>query len=96
MLRFEWDPDKASANEQKHGVSFDEASSVFLDEDALLVADPDHSEDEERFLILGWSARLRMLVVCHCVEEDQEVIRLISARRATRGERSQYEDRVTG
>jgi uncharacterized DUF497 family protein len=93
-LRFTWDPRKARANERKHGISFDEASTVFLDDDALLMADPDHSTDEDRFLLLGLSARLRLLVVCHCLREQGEVIRLISARKADRPERDQYNERV--
>lgn len=93
-LRFSWDPKKARANERKHGVSFEEAETVFLDEEALLMGDPDHSTDEARFLLLGFSAALRMLVVCHCVLEGGDVIRLISARKATKPERRQYRDRV--
>jgi len=92
-LRFEWDPKKDAANRRKHGVSFDEASTVFSDERALLIEDPDHSEDEERFILLGLSASLRTLVVCHCYREAESVIRLISARKATRKERSEYSRR---
>jgi len=92
-FHFSWDPAKARQNEQKHGVSFEEAQSVFFDEDALFMADPDHSEEEERFLLLGLSARLRFLVVCHCVREEQE-IRIISARKATKKEKGQYESKV--
>jgi uncharacterized DUF497 family protein len=93
-LRFTWDPRKAAANERKHGVTFDEATTMFLDDDALLMVDPDHSTDEDRFLLLGLSARLRLLVVCHCVREAGEVIRLISARKADKPERSQYNEKV--
>jgi uncharacterized DUF497 family protein len=93
-LRFAWDPSKARANERKHGVSFDEAQTVFLDDNALLIADPDHSEDEDRFLLLGISARLRLLVVCHCVRESGDLIRLVSARKANKPERDQYGKRV--
>lgn len=89
-MRFEWDDEKARANEQKHGVSFEEAQTVFFDEHALLYDDPDHSDDEDRFLLLGPSARLRVLVVVHCYRESDEVIRMISARRATRRERRAY------
>lgn len=89
-MRFEWDDDKARANEQKHGVSFEEAQTVFFEEDALLYDDPDHSEDEDRFLLVGPSARLRLLVVVHCYRESDEVIRIISAREATRPERRAY------
>jgi hypothetical protein len=92
-LRFEWDPKKDAANQRKHGVGFDEASTVFSDEHALLIDDPDHSDDEERFIILGLSANLRTLVVCHCYREAESIIRLISARKATPKERSQYAQR---
>ena len=87
MLRFEWDERKNTQNRRKHGVSFEEAQTVFLDEQALLVADPDHSEREERFILLGLSSALRTLVVCHCYRRERDVIRLISARRADRQER---------
>jgi uncharacterized protein len=89
-LRFDWDPKKDAANQRKHGVSFDEATTVFSDEHALLIDDPDHSEDEERFILLGLSSALRTLVVCHCYREADSVIRLISARKATRTEREEY------
>ena len=75
-LQFDWDPKKDAANQRKHGVSFQEASTVFSDEHALLIDDPDHSEEEERFILLGLSAGLRTLVVCHCYREAQDVIRL--------------------
>ena len=87
---FAWDPHKADANARKHGVGFDEATSAFLDESALLIPDPDHSHDEDRFLLLGNSARFRLLVVCHCYREKEHVIRIISARKATRHEAAQY------
>jgi len=92
-LRFVWDPRKARENERKHGVSFDEAQTVFLDDYALLIGDPDHSEDEDRFLLLGVSSRLRLLVVCHCYREARDTIRVISARKADREERRQYSER---
>jgi uncharacterized DUF497 family protein len=92
-LRFEWDQRKAAANLRKHGVSFDEARTAFFDESALLRPDGDHSDDEARFLLLGLSGRLRILVVCHCYRQGDEVIRLISARKANTLERHQYEDR---
>ncbi|MGB5303947.1 MAG: BrnT family toxin [Gemmatimonadota bacterium] len=92
-LRFEWDPKKDTANQRKHGVSFDEATTVFSDERALLLDDPDHSEEEERFVLLGLSANLRTLVVCHCYRQAESVIRLISARKASRKERSEYSRR---
>jgi uncharacterized DUF497 family protein len=88
-LRFEWDPAKAKRNLREHGVSFEEAESVFSDDFAILVADPDHSRDEDRFVLVGLSAGLRILVVVHCYR-DQNVIRIISARRATPSERAQY------
>jgi len=89
-LRFDWDPRKAAANFRKHGVSFEEAVTVFVDEDALIILDPDHSSSEERYVILGVSAKLRSLVVCHCLRESGDLIRLISARKANRTERAQY------
>ncbi len=91
-LRFEWDSQKAVANLRKHAISFEEAVSVFSDEHALLLTDPDHSEAEDRFILLGLSADLRALVVCHCYRQE-EVIRIFSARRATKKEREQYNRR---
>ena len=88
--RFEWDPPKAAANVRKHGISFEEAETAFVDENAKVLADPDHSADEDRFLLLGLSVALRILVVVHCVVEDETVIRILSARKATRAERAQY------
>jgi uncharacterized DUF497 family protein len=93
-LRFEWDERKNRSNKKKHGVSFEEARSVFLDENARLIEDPDHSEDEDRFVLMGISEVLRVLVVCHCYRQDGEVIRIISARQADSEERSSYEHRV--
>lgn len=90
QLRFEWDPKKARRNQAKHGVSFDEASTAFADEHALIIADPDHSEEEDRFILLGLSAQLRLVVVVHCFREHDDVIRIISARKATRPESRQY------
>ena len=89
-LRFEWDPRKNAANRRKHGVSFEEAQTVFYDERALFMEDPDE-EEEDRFVLLGLSATLRTLVVCHCYREEGSVIRIISARRAHREERRDYE-----
>lgn len=80
---------------RKHGISFEEAETVFLDDEALLVPDEEHSDQEKRFLILGFSYQLRMLVVCHCYRESDEVIRMISARKANKSERMQYEQRRT-
>jgi uncharacterized DUF497 family protein len=92
-IRFEWDPRKAAVNLRKHGVPFEEARTVFLDENALLRPDEDHSDDEDRFLLLGLSGRLRTVVVCHCYRQEEDVIRLISARKANSDERRQYDDR---
>lgn len=92
-LRFVWDPQKAQENERKHGVTFEEAQTVFSDDYAVLIGDPDHSEGEDRFLLLGVGSRLRVLVVCHCYREARDVIRLISARKADRMERRQYSER---
>ena len=89
-IRFAWDKAKAAENLRKHGVSFEEASTVFADENARLKHDPDHSQEEDRFILLGFSATLRMLVVCHVYREEEQIIRLISARKATRNERKQY------
>lgn len=89
-IRFDWDPVKAQINIEKHGVSFEEAASVFYNEDAVLLDDPDHSETEERFLLLGFSKYARMLLVCHCYRCENEVIRIISARKATRTEEKSY------
>lgn len=93
-LRIEWDAAKARANLRKHGISFDEAETAFSDENALLLPDPDHSTiDEERLVLIGISIALRVLVVVHCELDDGNAIRLISARRATRPERAQYDAR---
>jgi len=93
QIRFEWDPHKAKSNAQKHGVSFEEARSVFFDEQALLFEDPQPLHEEERFVLLGVSASLRLLVVVHALR-DGDVIRIISARKATRLETRQYEIRL--
>jgi uncharacterized DUF497 family protein len=90
MIAFEWDPTKARANERRHGVSFEEAQSVFYDDFARQFYDPESSEAEDRFLMLGMSNRARVLLVCHC-ERSGDVIRIISARKATRNERPYYE-----
>lgn len=89
-MQFAWDRRKAQSNIVKHGVSFEEAQSVFLDETARLIADPDHSADEDRFLLLGYSFQGRCLIVSHCCRESDSVIRLISARRATAKEEHDY------
>ena len=90
MIRFEWDERKSRANKRKHGVSFEEAQTVFFDENALEYPDPDHSDKEDRFLMLGRSFQLRILVVCHCFRKSDTVIRIISARKATSKERNVY------
>jgi uncharacterized DUF497 family protein len=89
-LRFEWDERKNRENQRKHKVSFEEAQTVFLDESAIRFFDPDHSEDEDRFLMLGMSFTIRVLVVCHCFREDDLVVRIISARKADKGEQADY------
>jgi len=91
-LHFEWDENKAISNQEKHGISFEEAKSVFADSLGRLISDPDHSEDEERFILMGVSSRLRLLIVCHC-EKDENSIRIISARKADRFERKKYEEK---
>ena len=87
---FEWDENKNAINKRKHKVSFEEAKTVFLDYNALYMPDPEHSETEERFIILGMSARANLLIVCHCYRQSESVIRLISARKATKSEEEQY------
>lgn len=89
-LSFEWDENKNRSNRLKHGVSFEEATSVFQDENARGYYDPDHSENEDRFMLLGMSSRARMLIICHCTRQAGSVIRIISARRATREEQKDY------
>lgn len=89
-LSFEWDKSKATINLKKHGVSFEEAKSAFSDERAKLIVDPDHSEDEDRFILLGYSSSMRLLVVCHCYRTDESIIRIISARKASRHEAASY------
>jgi uncharacterized DUF497 family protein len=89
---FEWNKRKASENVRKHGVSFEEATSAFLDENARVIPDPEHSGDEDRFILLGLSVRIRLLVVVHCYREKDDTIRIISARKADRSERRQYSE----
>lgn len=89
-LQFEWDPAKNTINLRKHKVSFEEAATVFLDENALLIEDPDHSLDEDRFILMGLSSSLRILLVCHCYKPKVGLIRLISARKADRQECQDY------
>lgn len=89
-LSFEWDPKKEASNVAKHGVSFSEAQTAFTDEFARLIPDPDHSADEDRFILLGTSIGSRLLVICHCVRSE-DYIRIISARKAQKQERKNYE-----
>jgi len=91
-VRFEWDARKSRANKAKHGVSFEEARTAFLDEHARVIPDPEHSDDEERFVLLGLSIELRVLVVCHCYRQSDQVVRIFSARRADASERRQYSE----
>ncbi len=91
-LRFEWDERKARDNLKKHGIAFQEAKSAFLDENARVISDPEHSDDEDRFVLLGLSVTLRLLVVVHCYRKKEQLIRIISARKADRSERRQYSE----
>lgn len=93
MLSFVWDEEKNRINLSKHGVSFQEAQTVFEDENALFMFDPDHSENEDWFLLLGLSKGLCLLVICHCYREEDELIRIISARKATRKETTAYREK---
>jgi len=90
-IKFEWEASKAASNIQKHGITFEEARTVFFDERARLINDPDHSESEDRFILLGFSSSLRVIVVCHCYRSEGNVIRIISARRATATEKKAYD-----
>jgi len=89
-LRFSWDDRKNKTNQKKHNVSFEEAQTLFFDENAIEFFDPDHSKDEDRFLMLGLSYRLRILVVCYCLRKGDFEIRIISARKATKKEQKIY------
>lgn len=89
-IKFEWDENKNKININKHKISFEEAQTVFYDEEALVIDDPDHSQEEERFIILGESCKANLLVVCHCYRVSDTVIRIISARKATKAETKQY------
>ena len=92
LIKFIWDKNKAEANLRKHRVSFEEAQTVFYDPNARMIFDPDHSEEEEdRFILLGFSSSFRILIVSHCYREEDTVIRIISARKANRNEQRQYE-----
>lgn len=89
-IRFEWDENKNGINKKKHNISFEEAMTVFYDEEALVIEDAEHSQEEERFIILGMSTSLKLLVVCHCYRDSDSIIRIISARKATKRESMQY------
>jgi uncharacterized DUF497 family protein len=89
-IDFEWDKKKDQANSKKYSVSFDEARTVFYDEHAIQFFDPDHSESEDRFLLLGTSFKLRALVVCHCFRREETIVRIISARKADKDEEHVY------
>lgn len=89
-LKFEWDSRKAKSNYKKHGVTFEEAKTAFFDEQAIVYFDPEHSKDEDRFILLGTSHLLSQVVVCHCFREEETVVRIISARRADKDEASTY------
>ena len=92
---FFWDERKNLINQKKHGISFEEAQTVFYDEQARLIHDPDHSEKEERFILLGMSVHFKVLVVCHCDLNQEGIIRIFSARKATSKERKKYEELLT-
>ena len=94
VARFEWQAEKDQANQTKHGVGFGEAVYVFTDENGVLISDPDESGTEDRFLLIGVSVRLRILIVCHCYRGPDSAVRLISARKATRAERLEYEEKL--
>ena len=93
-IEFEWDPRKDRSNQKKHGVSFDEAATAFYDEEGLLLDDPDHSGNEDHFIILGISSALSLLVVVHCYRGDNAIIRIISARKAIPAETVFYESQL--
>ena len=94
MIKFDWNLTKASSNQKKHGVTFEEATSVFFDEYATQFFDDGHSQEEDRFIMLGMSIKARVLIVCHCERGEGETIRIISARRATARERTYYEGQL--
>ncbi len=90
-IEFTWDKEKNIKNQKKHGISFDEAKTVFFDDAARLIPDPDHSDEEDRYILLGLCSQLRILMVCHCYRNEDESIRIISARKANKSEKRQYE-----
>lgn len=87
---FEWDDKKDKTNKRTHGISFEEARTAFYDENAIQYFDPDHSDEEDRFILLGISYKLKVLVVCHCFRENDSIIRIISARKADKDEEYEY------
>jgi len=92
FVSFKWNEKKSKTNFNKHKVTFDEAQTAFFDSNARIIFDPDHSKDEDRFVLLGLSSVLRLLVVCHCCRENNgKIIRIISARKANKQEQKQYE-----
>jgi len=91
-LTFEWDQTKAESNLKKHGISFEEAKTIFDDDNARLIFDPEHSDKEERFILLGMSYTLKILTVVHCYRDNEGVIRIISARKSTKNEANQYKE----
>lgn len=93
-IQFEWDNNKNASNIKKHKISFEEASTVFYDDRAILFDDPEHSYEEERFLIIGTTALSKICIVSHCYRDDDEIIRIISARKATKAEQSVYEENL--
>lgn len=95
-IEFEWDPEKAIINKNKHGISFEEATTAFDDPNGIVFDDPDHSADEDRFILLGLSYRANLLIVCHCYRSQDKVIRIISARKATHSEEKDYRDLQEG
>lgn len=94
MLKFEWDEKKNQTNILKHGISFEEAASVFEDDESLIITDDGHSNSEERFILIGFSYKANLLVVCHCYREKESIIRIISARKADSKERQKYISRL--
>lgn len=93
-ISFEWDENKNNSNVNKHGISFEEAKTVFYDENAIQFYDDKHSFDEERFIMLGFSNHARLLIVCHCTRKNDSIIRIISARKATKNESTYYGGQV--
>lgn len=93
-ILFEWDENKNRLNQRKHGVSFEEASSIFFDDYAILFDDPDHSAEEDRFQIIGTTSSERICIVSHCYRGKDDTIRIISARKATRSEKDVYEENL--